>query len=78
MAWRMWQRSRWFVGVLLSALAWHSSCALQGAVVILVMLVVGTVQVSMAYPCIFTFASSLSTRERMKEAVDQGVIDRMS
>jgi hypothetical protein len=29
-------------------------------------------------PCIFTFASSLSTRERMKEAVDQGVIDRMS
>jgi hypothetical protein len=50
MAWRMWQRSRWFVGVLLSALGWHSSCALQGAVVILVMLVVGTVQVSMAYP----------------------------
>lgn len=49
MAWRMWQRSRWFVGVLLSALAWHSSCALQGAVVILVMLVVGTAQVSMAY-----------------------------
>jgi hypothetical protein len=35
MAWRMWQRSRWFVGVLLSALAWHNSCALQGAVVIL-------------------------------------------
>lgn len=30
------------------------------------------------HPCIFTFASSLSTRERMKEAVDQGVIDRMS
>jgi hypothetical protein len=50
MAWRMWPRSRWVVGVLLSALTWHSSCALLGAVVSLVVLVAGTVEVGMAYP----------------------------
>jgi hypothetical protein len=50
MAWRMWQRSRWVVGVLLSSLTWHSSCALLGAVVSLVVLVAGTVEVGMAYP----------------------------
>ena len=50
MAWRMWQRSRWVVGVLLSSLTWHSSCALLGAVVSLVASVAGTAGVGMAYP----------------------------
>jgi Putative MetA-pathway of phenol degradation len=50
MAWRIWQRGRWFVAVLVSSLAWRGSCALLGAVVILVMLVVGTAQVSTAHP----------------------------
>jgi Putative MetA-pathway of phenol degradation len=50
MTWRMWQRGRWVVGVLLSSLAWHSSCALLGGVVTLVMLVAAAVPVGMASP----------------------------
>jgi hypothetical protein len=50
MAWRIWQKGRWFVAVLVNSLAWRSSCALLGVVISLVVLVAGTVEVGMAYP----------------------------